>query len=195
VISATNLDTGVNWWNAPYLGTNLPYTSGAKWIDGDREGYGCAYGFIEDPSGEIDGRFTFVRPPDATYAQVNDKWMDEGQRFYDGTLVEPSQGSEITSESCSGESLSNVDYDTACNGVVDNRPRIGFFDEKGQILDIRDYSNTKANNVIFSLFSFNGSRATVIACEDGVVGMVVYYDTLGDGQMGVDFNGVGPYQP
>lgn len=193
-IIASNADTGVSWWNAPYLGSNLPYTAGAQWISGDRQGYACAYGFIEDPNGEIDGRFTFVRPPDASYAKVNDKFMEEAERFYDGSLVEPSQGSEITSEDCSGAALSPIDYDTACIGVVDERPRVGFFDEQGRILDIRDYSNTDTSTVIFRLFSFNGSRATVIACEDGLVGMVVYYDKLGDGQLGVDFKGSGPFQ-
>lgn len=194
LIIASNADTGVFWWSAPYLGSNLPYTAGAQWISGDRQAYACAYGFIEDPNGNIAGRFTFVRPPEAGYAKVNDKFMEEAERFYDGTIVDPPQGNEITSEDCSGAALSPIDYDDACVGAVDERPRVAFFDSKGQVLDIRDYTNTSAGSVIFRLFSFTSSRATVIACENNLVGMVVYYDKLGTGQIAVDFKGTGPYK-
>lgn len=190
-IIASNADTGVIWWTAPYLGTNLPYTPGSKWVHGDREGYRCAYGFVMDANGDISGRFAFVRPPDQTYAKVNDKYMNEGTRYLNGSLF-TGEGNEISEENCT-DVLSAIDYNGACR-PVDERPRIGFFDGQGNVLDIRDYTNTEAASVNFNLHSFNGSRATVIACEDGLVGMIVYYDAMGNGQLAVDFKGTGPYK-
>jgi hypothetical protein len=115
--------------------------------------------------------------------------MDEGVRYLDGTLA--NEGGQEISEDCTNV-LSDIDYTNACR-PVDERPRIGFFDAAGKILDIRDYSNTDANNVSFNLHSVSQDRVTVIACEDGLVGMIIYYDSMGDGQIAVDFNGEGPY--
>jgi hypothetical protein len=190
-ITASNADTGTVWWETPYLGTNLPYLAGSKWIAGDREGYRCAYGFVTGADGNIDGRFAFVRPPDQAYGKVNDKYMDEGQLYLDGTPY-TGGGAEISDEDCT-DVLSPIDYDGACRSV-DERPRVAFFDGNGHVLDIRDYTHTEANNVNFNLHGFNGSRATVIACEDGLVGMIVYYDAMGDGKLSVDFKGTGPYK-
>lgn len=187
-IMAINADTGTVWWVAPYWGDNgLPYTDGATWLDGDREGYRCGYGFITDASGwDIHGRFAFVRPPDQAYGKVNDKYMDEAERYLDGTPT-TFEGNEIPDEDCT-DVLSDIDYEGACR-PVDERPRVAFFDGAGKVLDIRDYTNTDANNVNFNLHAFDGQRATVIACEDGQVGMIVYYDAMGSGQIAVDFNG------
>lgn len=190
-ITASNADTGVVWWEAPYLGTNLPYLPGSKWVAGDREGYRCSYGFVMGADGSIDGRFAFVRPPDQAYGKVNDRYMAEGQHYLDGTPY-TGGGMEISEEDCTNV-LSPIDYEGACRSV-DERPRVAFFDGNGQVLDIRDYTHTEANNVNFNLHGFNGSRATVIACEDGLVGMIVYYDALGDGKVSVDFKGTGPYK-
>jgi hypothetical protein len=193
-ITASNADSGVVWWTADYLGTNLPYTPGSKWVAGDREGYRCGYGFVMDASGDIAGRFAFVRPPDQAYAKVNDKYMNEAERYLDGTPTPYFGGTEkeIPEEDCTNV-LSSIDYDGACR-PVDERPRVGFFDGQGNVLDIRDYTHTDATSVNFNLHSFSGSRATVIACEDGLVGMIVYYDAMGKGQLAVDFKGAGPYK-
>ncbi len=190
-ITASNADAGVVWWTTPYLGTNLPYQPGSKWVAGDRQGYACGYGFVMAADGSIDGRFAFVRPPDQAYGKVNDTYMDEGQRYLDGSPY-TGEGMEISEEDCSNV-LSSIDYDGACRSV-DERPRVAFFDGNGQVLDIRDYTHTEANSVNFNLHSFNGSRATVIACEDGLVGMIIYYDAMGNGKLSVDFKGTGPYK-
>lgn len=191
-IMAGNATTGTTWWVAAYWGDNgLAYTDGATWLDGDREGYRCAYGFITGPDGDtIQGRFAFVRPADQAYGKVNDKYMDEAERYIDGSLY-TGGGMEITEENCT-DLRSSIDYTGTCRDV-DERPRVAFFDAAGNVLDIRDYSNTNANNVIFNLHSFDGERATVIACEDGLLGMIVYYDALYGGQVAVDFNGTGSY--
>ncbi|CAN5755350.1 hypothetical protein BH23ACT4_BH23ACT4_03010 [soil metagenome] len=188
---SSNAETGVIWWSTPYLGTNLPYLPGSQWVAGDREGYRCAYGFVMGADGSIDGRFAFVRPPDQAYAKVNDTYMAEGQRYLDGTPY-TGGGMEISDEDCT-DVLSPIDYEGACRSV-DERPRVAYFDGSGNVLDIRDYTHTEANNVNFNLHGFNGSRATVIACEDGLVGMIVYYDAMGDGKVSVDFKGTGPYK-
>ena len=191
-IMAINAATGTLWWTAAYWGDNgLPYTDGATWIHGDREGYRCGYGFVTGPDGDtIQGRFAFVRPPDQAYGKVNDKYMNEGERYLDGSLY-TGGGMEITEENCI-DVRSPIDYTGACRDV-DERPRVAFFDAAGNVLDIRDYSNTSANNVVFNLHSFDGERVTMIACEDGLLGMIVYYDALYGGQVAVDFNGTGLY--
>lgn len=192
-IVASNAETGTIWWSAPYHGApDLPYDPEARWIAGDREGYRCGYGFLEDAAGEIVGRFAFVRPPDQAYGKVNDTYMDEGQRYLDGTPTGQS-GGEISEEDCT-DVLSDIDYEGACR-PVDERPRVGFFDEAGNVLDIRDYTHTNANNVVFNLHSVEEDRVAVIACEDGLVGMIVYYQALYGGQVAVDFEGVGPFAP
>lgn len=189
----SNATTGTVWWTAEYWGdSGLPYTDGATSIAGDREGYRCGYGFYTDGSGwDIVGRYSFVRPPDQTYAKVNDTYMDEGERYLDGSLWLGQEGNEIPDEDCT-DVLSDIDYDGACR-PVDERPRIGFFDSLGRVIDIRDYTNTNANGVTFNLHSVTDDRVTVLACEDGLVGLVIYYDTMGSGQIAVDFNGTGPF--
>lgn len=188
-IMAGNADTGIVWWTAPYWGDNgLPYTDGATWLDGDREGYRCGYGFITDSTGwDIQGRFAFVRPPSQAYGKVNDKYMDEAVRYLDGSPVVGNDGNEIQDEDCT-DVLSPINYEGACR-PEDERPRVAFFDGLGNVLDIRDYSNTEANNVVFNLHSFDGSRATVLGCENGLVGMIVYYDAMGSGQLAVELEG------
>lgn len=188
---ASNADTGILWWSTPYLGTTLPYSPGSKWVAGDRESYKCGYGFVQNPSGDINGRFAFVRPPDQAYGKVNDRYMDESVRFLNGSSTGQS-GEELHDEECT-DVLSSIDYEGACR-PVDERPRVAFFDNQGRVLDIRDYTNTEANNVNFNLHSFSGSRATVIACEDSLVAMIVYYDAMGGGKIAVDFKGTGPYR-
>jgi hypothetical protein len=184
-IIASNAATGTVWWSADYLGTNLPYQPGSKWIDGDRQGYACGYGFIVAADGSIDGRFAFVRPPNQAYGKVNDRYMSEGQRYLGGS-INTAGGQEIQDEDCT-DVLSDIDYTNACR-PVDERPRVAFFDVDGEVLDIRDYTNTDATNVVFNLHSVSENRVTVIACEDGLVGMIVYYDSMGDGQVAAELN-------
>jgi hypothetical protein len=194
-IIASNAETGTVWWTAPYWCSNGldMYPGQGCWVSGDREGYRCAYGFVKDAAGEITGRFAFVRPEGQTYTKINDKYMEEAERYLDGspTPYFGTNAKEIPEEDCL-DVRSDIDYSGACR-PVDERPRVGFFDGEGDVLDIRDYSNTDATNVIFNLFDFVGTRATVIACEDGLVATIVYYDALGPGQLAVDFNGTGPH--
>ncbi len=190
------------WWEAPYFGTNLPYTPGYAWVDGDRQGYKCAYGFLQDvSSGELIGRWAAVLTPDAeAYGKVNDAYMDEGVRYYDGELAneggaelqDPNKASE-----CTDILSKNIDYTIPNNGP-DERPRIGFFNSQGQVVDIRDYSNTALGSPgKFKLMSFNGKEAIVgfYPAQNDLPAVSFYYTAFGSGQIAVDFNGTGPYAP
>jgi len=184
------------WWTAPYLGTNLPYAPDSKWIDGDREGYRCAYGFLEH-DGEIVGAFGAVRPTGQGYGKVNDRYMDEGVRYLDGSLT-GKVGGEIPEEDCQSGILSpDIDYTEVYEGP-DERPRIGFFGADGQILDIRDYTNTELQNPgKFRLISFDETTAIIgfYPTQNNQAAISFYYWSLGDGQIAVDFNGTGPFAP
>jgi hypothetical protein len=184
------------WWSAPYLGTNLPYTDESTWLDGDREGYRCAYGFLEY-QGEIVGAFGAVRPTGQGYGKVNDRYMDEGVRYLDGSLT-GKVGGEIPEEDCQAGILSpDVDYTEVYEGP-DERPRIGFFGPDGQILDIRDYTNTTLQNPgKFRLISFDGTTAIIgfYPVQNNQAAITFYYWSMGDGQIAVDFEGTGPFAP
>jgi hypothetical protein len=183
----TNAETGTFWWEADYWGDGGLYQPGAKSLPGDREGYRCGYGFYADPSGDIIGRYSFVRPLGQAYGKVNDRYMPEAQRYLDGSL-HTAGTNEIQDEDCT-DVRSPIDYEGACR-PVDERPRIAFFDADGNVIDIRDYLNTDANGVVFNLHGFDGERATVLACENGLVGMLIYYDSMGSGQIAVELDGI-----
>lgn len=190
------------WWDAPYLGTNLPYAPGYAWVDGDRQGYTCAYGFLQDlDTGELIGRWAALLPPDAVaYGKVNDRFMSEGVRYYDGELANEG-GQELSdpnkASECHDILSSKIDYDAVNNGP-DERPRIGFFNGAGQIVDIRDYSNTTLGSPgKFKLLSASTKEAVVgfYPAQNNKAAITFYYTAMGSGQLGVDFNGTGPYQP
>jgi len=193
-IVCDTFDAKRTWWEAPYLGTNLPYAENSAWVDGDREGYRCAYGFLEH-NGEIVGAFGAVRPLGQGYGKVNDRYMDEAVRYLDGTLTGYS-GGEITEEDCQTGILSpDVDYTEVYEGP-DERPRIGFFSGSGEILDIRDYTNTELQNPgKFRLISFDGTTAIIgfYPPQTNQAAISFYYWAMGDGQLAVDFNGTGPF--
>lgn len=184
-IIARNAGTGVQWWTANYWGVDsIPYTADVTWLDGDRSGYKCAYGFLEF-QGEIVGRFTFTRPlAAATYSAVNDSYMSDGQRHYDGTPAVP-PGGEL------GECPDPSEEYSSYTGA-DERPRIGFWSaDFADVLDIRDYTNTVVSTVEpvkFRLFSVSATRITVIAylVSSDLPVMVVYYDTMGTGRISAE---------
>ncbi len=179
-IFTLNGDTGTHYWTAPYWGSNgLPYAQPTTWLDGDRSGYRCAYGFLEH-EGELVGRFTFIRVEGAGYARVIDRYMAEGQRYYDGSPSLPGDSRELGDCPFPDEPYEEWDG-------PDERPRVGFFNSDGEVLDIRDYRNTVTDTVKFRLFSVTDSRVTVVAYEADLPIVVVYYDALGSGQIAVDF--------
>lgn len=195
-----------------YLAHGMPYLypeaqpgmhQHAWWVSGDREGYRCAYGFMYDqhpnPFGvfseprpaEFIARFSIVRPTGQGYGKVNDTYMEEGQRYYDGTVA--NEGGMEISEDCQQAALEpGFDYD----GYVPHGPddiRVGLFRSDGAIADIRDFTDV---NVLvpghFEFVSLEDGRAQIVFVlgANNKVSHVFYYDTMNSGLLAVEVNGV-----
>lgn len=179
------------YWRAPYLYV-VPYAPNTGWLAGDRVGYGCAYGFLQH-EGEIVGRFTFRKIESATYVVVNDTYMDEGARYYDGSPTPPGTV-QVPDFECPRTTES---YETT--NAPDERPVIVYW-SGGQALELRDYRTIvpgegvtfEVIDVITQPFEVTSaasgthtvnSRITVLARENGVPVVVIYYDGLGSGQV------------
>lgn len=189
--------TGERYWRAPYL-FSTPYQPNSGWLAGDRTGYGCAYAFLHH-DGVLVGRVTFERLPGASYAYIIDKFMPEGQRFWDGSPT-PVPGEGQGYRDCPPVDQS---YDTVAN--PDERPKIVYWSAASVValpkaLEIRDYADTEVlAGVTFDLIEVIdepftvtapttgpqtvNSRVTVLAREAGVPFAVVYYDGIGTGQV------------
>lgn len=193
VIGLTNLDTRTLLWRAPYL-YETPYVVNSGWLPGDRVGYGCAYGFLEH-NGEIIGRFTARAIPGAAdYMRVNDTFMEEGVRWYDG-LTTPPINVQVPAFECPEVTES---YQT--QQVPDERPVVVYWHDN-EAIEIRDYRTIDpAPGVTFDLvaeirepFTITSpntgrthtvnNRITVVAREAGVPEILFYYDSLGEGSM------------
>jgi hypothetical protein len=127
------------WWDAPYVrdlySLGISQVPGVGWTDGDRAGYKCAYMFLYQNGNENDiiGRVTFTRV--GGYAQINDQYMKEFVRAYDGGL-------DYTDQSeCPGPSAEYQAWDGA-----DYRPKI-FYTQGGQLLENRSYTNTSGDAI------------------------------------------------
>lgn len=192
-----------------YFGHGMPYLYDdaipgqhmhAWWVPGDRQGYACAYAFMYDqhpnpfghPDIVRDGTFiakvSIARPPEAGYGKVNDRYMEEGQRYYDGTHA--FEGQEINSEDCLAEVLDPFDY----AGYEPHGPdqiRIGLLKSDGQVADIRDFTDVLVddNTGHFEFIGLEDGRATVVFILKGLVSHVIYYDALNDGQIVVEVDG------
>lgn len=158
-------------WVAPYF-RSLPYASNTGWVDGDRTAYRCAYGFLEW-DGNIVGRVTFTRIPEAdSYSMVNDRYMVEGTRWYDGTL-DTADLSQLNDCPFPSEA-----YDLA---VADERPTVTFRAVSGELLEVRRYSHLLPGpDVTFAVVNSSPVRVTVVAYAEGLPFMVVYYDSMSD---------------
>jgi len=164
-----DFNTGARWWEALY---RRDLTTGAGWTDGDRSGYRCAYMFLEAADGTIVGRVTFTLIPEAqSYGAVNDRFMVEGARYYDGTVAPPGSPRELGD--CPAPTETYEPY-----AGPDERPTIDFV-SGGTVLERRDYKTTVAGaGVIFNQVLVTPQRITVIGNVDGLPVVAVYYDSL-----------------
>lgn len=165
-----NTETRTAMWVAPYDRTLSP---GVGWTDGDRAGYRCAYMFLLR-NGRPVGRATFIRIDGAAaYTMVNDDRMQEGARYFDGTLAPADAPKEL--KQCPQATEAYEPY----HGP-DQRPVITFEAKLGgAVLETRDYRNTIAGpGVTFRQVLDTPSRATVVGYQDGLPAVVVYYDRL-----------------
>ena len=200
--------------NFDYLAHGMPYLYSeaqpgnhdhAWWVPGDREGYRCAYGFMYDKhpapfglqvdrqpgEGHFIARFSIVRPTGQGYGKVNDRYMEEGQRYYDGTIA--NEGGMEISEDCQLAALEpGFDYDNYVPHGPDDI-RVGLFRADGEIADVRDF--TDAAVLVpghFEFVSLENGRAQIVFILGATnkVSHVFYYDTLNDGRIAVEVNGV-----
>lgn len=190
-IELSNADNGDHWWVAPYKAF---LSSTAGWVEGDRIGYACGYGPLID-NGHIVGRFTFARVEGAAYAKVNDRFMQEGLRFYDGSKTPEGTVQAYGVEFCRGV----VAQEYEPNLEPDSNPVIEFH-HLGRVVEVRDYADVTRliPNLKFRLTGVSGplescdgegrcvmvnQRATVIAYVDDLPVIVVYYDALNGGSV------------
>jgi hypothetical protein len=168
-IGLGNTDTGAHWWHAYYF-RSLPFFPNSGWTDGDRVGYSCAYMFLMVDA-EVVGRVTFSRVEGAGYATINDTFMHEGFRYYDGTYDGPGFPQEL--DDCPPPSEA---YEPS--NESDQRPTLAFA-VNGQLVETRDYKTIVLEpGVSFRQTSKTATRITVVAYEKGLPVIVVYYDVL-----------------
>jgi hypothetical protein len=171
IISAN--DRGIG--SFPYDLTLTQFDPDAGWIEGDRVGYRCAYTFLVD-DGEIVARVTFTKPFRARkYVILNDKFMHEGERYYDGSWAGVQQ---VPAEECPRPS----EPYQKLKRHPGPRPLIQFLDpDDSHVVEMRDYSKIKKNrHNKFSIHSATTDRVTVIVYRDRWPVMVVYYERLSD---------------
>jgi hypothetical protein len=173
----TTLLTGVSengpneqWWDAPYY-RSLPYSPSTGWTDGDRSGYRCFYAFLLN-QGQVVGRVTFTRIPEAdSYASINDRYMEEGVRYYNGALAPASAPKE----------LGECPYPTTAYAPAtgsDQRPTITYT-LGGALLEVRNYKKTVVGaGITFRQVESTDSRVTVVAYKDNLPVIVIYYDSM-----------------
>lgn len=180
----------------------------AWWVAGDREGYRCGYAFMYDKhpnpfghpeinrEGHFIARATIVRPLEAGYGKLNDTYMAEGVRYYDGSPANEG-GSEI-SEDCQQAALDDFDYDAYVPTGPDDI-RVGLFRADGEIGDVRDFTivdvSVDADGDPMGWFEYVGledGRVTIvfILAQNLKVAEVFYYDVLNDGRIAAEVDGV-----
>lgn len=199
------------WWNAPYH-YDLPYALGFGWVEGDRIAYACGYTFLyEDVNGngqfdvgEERFRAGFFRIPGASYSQVNDRFMDEGEYFYDATATPGGFTQAHSGGLCKGQ-VENEVYEPYFG--PDQNPRIVMWSDSGEAVEIRDYRNVERLTPTYTKFRllpsidtpfttticcFNDDpertatqtvyeRETVVFYRLDLPPMVVWYDSLREG--------------
>lgn len=169
MVTAT-IGTQRQGWTATYF-RNLTYTAGVGWTDGDRTAYRCGYGFLMRDGVPV-GRVTFTRIPEAaSYSALNDRYMVEGSRYYDGTRNTNGNLSQLNDCPLPSEAY---DAQTAIE-----RPTIRFTGADGQLLEVRDYKKAiPGPNITWQSVLVTSDRVTVIAYLDGLPFMALYYDSM-----------------
>jgi hypothetical protein len=168
-IILSNSDTGQRWWEADYDRT---LSAGVGWTDGDRAGYKCAYGFLLR-NGQVVGRFTFTRIPEAEgYARVNDKYMVEGARHW-ATGALSSRRNPVLQSECPAPTET---YEPFAGNEL---PTIQFR-QGTTVLETRSYPLVDAGEGVTFQQTFKDSKnVTVVAYEDGLPTIVIYYRSFG----------------
>jgi hypothetical protein len=179
--------------NAPYL-YSLPHPD-ATWVGGDRLGYRCAYMFLEY-HGTFVGRVTFTTNNlgSSAYTVINDRYMDEGAYFYDGSPAP--EGTRETSPpgDCRPADEAYIPLPASEAGdLTPPLPVIQFADAKtGALLESRDYTRVRidesgsgndgdANSQpghTFRIVAATPTQVTVVGYQDLVPVVVIYYELM-----------------
>jgi len=164
----------------------------AGWLDGDRAGYRCGYGFLEY-RGHLVGRVTVTRidpPGEKSYVKVSDAFMEEGVRNHDGTIntyTVPAGGGEP--QPAPGRSCPDLtqSYDPL---VGDPGPRpVVRYQHGPHTIEVRNFADPLDVTKVGSGHKFKIVRATadsveVIAYQDRVPALAIYYNLLvGDAEI------------
>lgn len=167
-IMLVDLENGVELWTAVYKRT---LTAGVGWTDGDRVGYKCAYMFLMRGTQPV-GRATFQIVPGAGgYTMVNDRYMKEGVRYFDGRLA---TGGQMQLNDCPPVT---ADYSESFEG--NDLPTVKFQQVDGKTLETRTYSvMVHADNVTFQQKSKTAKEIAVVAYRNKQPVIVVYYSSL-----------------
>lgn len=159
------------WWDASYF-RSLNYAPNTGWVDGDREQYRCAYGFLQS-DGVLVGRVSFFTIPDAgPYTMVNDKFMGEAQRYYDGRPANPAL---IELHDCQ-DHFSGLDYQPYAG--PSQLPTV-VYNLDGKAIEFRNYKPLITGpNITFQVVAANDQLVGVAAYRDTLPAIVVYYESL-----------------
>ena len=148
----------------------------AGWVSGDRVGYGCAYAFLRSGR-HLVGRVTFMR---IEYASLNDRFMDEGSRFYDGARSHGSHHQQLNDCPAPREG-----YEEA-TGPFGPTPIVTFSDTAtGTILEVRDFNTIVQSGDgepwHFQVEAAGAHRVTIVAYETDEPVLAIYYDRMSSG--------------
>lgn len=176
----------------------------AGWVDGDRQGYTCAYAFLKYRD-TIVGRVTvrkFKDPVDPrnAYIELQDKFMHEGALNFDGTV--PTE--DVTSgggEAAADDGLSCDTGDVGPGGAAKEgyEPLTGepefpviTYQHGPHAIEVRDFADpedfdVEDSTIVYDLVSATPTQVIVLAYQDnGDLPLAsIYYELVGDPQKGV----------
>jgi hypothetical protein len=123
--------------------------------------------------GRLVGRVTFT---EIEYTKINDKYMDEASRYYDGTVY---TGPEQELNDCPAPS---EPYEEAV-GPIGPLPRMVFREaSSGRVVEVRDYRRLEqrggGERWEFQVVGATARRVTVLAYQEREPIMAIYYDRL-----------------
>lgn len=176
----------------------------AGWVEGDRMGYTCGYSFLVYRD-RIVGRVTirkFRDPEDPAnaYVEIQDKYMHEGARNYDGTT--PRQGNTAgggepkpdAGQSCN---LDDGRQGTAAEGYEPLRGAgdtpVVTFQHGPHAIDVRDFADeldvgVNDPTIVFDLVSATSTQVVILAYQDNgdLPAASIYYELVPDLEEGLE---------
>lgn len=129
----------------PYSRQLEQYDATAGWLNGERAGYYCAYTFLEH-EGVVVGRVTFWVMDDipAGQVEINDRFMLEGRRYYDGREDPTNDTPQDIRE------LGDCTWRFRNTGIPPDDPEVGPLPvitfkaaSDGHVLEVRDYNTVQ----------------------------------------------------